>query len=206
MIFLNEINFKISIFNCDIVNGVKMGNIKFNDWWYCKEKIIEKNKIFKLYKLFYRRIMRKNAACIMPYCFFATKPNLPHGLSGIFISSGSKIGKNAVIFQQVTIGSVTTIDSKNHGSPTIGDNCYIGAGAKIIGKITIGDNVRIGANCVVHKSVPSNSIVIGGEQRVIELDNLLDNKYYFNRNGVWFYSDCGEFKKCPNNGEKPSPY
>lgn len=95
--------------------------------------------------------MKSNAASIMPKAQFGSKPNLPHGVSGIFISSGSKIGRNAVIFQQVTIGSVTTLDSKSQGSPIIGDNCYIGAGAKIIGNIKIGNNVRIGANCVYTK-------------------------------------------------------
>lgn len=40
------------------------------------------------------------------------------------------------------------------GAPTIGDNVYIGPGAKIFGAIHIGNNVRIGANCVVLEDVP----------------------------------------------------
>ena len=68
----------------------------------------------------------------------------PHGLNGIFISNGAIIGKNCVIFHQVTIGSNTLEDSKNFGAPVIGDNCYIGCGAKIIGKVKIGNkNVMI---------------------------------------------------------------
>lgn len=58
----------------------------------------------------------------------------PHGLNGIWISSGAKIGENCVIFHQVTIGSNTLKDSKGSGSPEIGNNVYIGAGAKIIRK------------------------------------------------------------------------
>lgn len=64
---------------------------------------------------------------------FAEKPDFPHGISGIFVSQGAKIGKGCTIFQQVTIGSNTLKDSKTYGSPTIGDNVYIGCGAKIIG-------------------------------------------------------------------------
>ena len=56
----------------------------------------------------------------------------PHGLNGIWISSGAKIGEDCVIFHQVTIGSNTLKDTKGRGSPTIGDNVYIGTGAKVI--------------------------------------------------------------------------
>lgn len=82
-------------------------------------------------------------------------PTFPHGLNGIFISAGAKIGEHCTIFHQVTIGSNTLKDSKNPGSPIIGDDVFIGAGAKIIGGITVGNHVRIGANCVVTKNIPT---------------------------------------------------
>lgn len=47
------------------------------------------------------------------------------------------------------------------GAATIGNNVYIGPGAKIIGRIRIGDNVVIGANAVVTKDVP-NGVTVGG--------------------------------------------
>lgn len=94
---------------------------------------------------------------------FKGTPCLPHGMKSIFISGGAIIGRNCVIFQQVTIGSNTLPDSKGIGAPVIGDNCYIGAGAKIIGNVKIGDNVRIGANAIVYKDVPNNSVVLSGE-------------------------------------------
>ena len=46
------------------------------------------------------------------------------------------------------------------GAPVIGDNVYIGAGAKIIGGVRIGNNVRIGAGCVVVEDVPDNCTVV----------------------------------------------
>jgi serine O-acetyltransferase len=109
---------------------------------------------------------------------FKAVPVFPHGVKGIFVSGGARIGENCVIFQQVTIGSVTHPDAKRAGSPQIGDNVYIGAGAKIVGQVTVGDNVRIGANAVVYKDVPDNCVVVGGEQRVIQKSESLDNRFY----------------------------
>ena len=115
-------------------------------------------------------------------------PYLPHGLYGIFISENATIGKNCVIFQHVTIGSNTTIDTKHFGSPTIGDNCYIGVGAKIIGNINVGNNVRIGANCVVTKDIPDNSIVLADGIKIIQKDNL-DNRFIRSKDNQLAYWD-----------------
>ena len=101
----------------------------------------------------------------------------PHELYGIFISQGAKIGKNCVIFHQVTIGSNTLEDSKGKGAPTIGNNVYIGAGAKIIGNVKIGDNCRIGANCVVVNDIPSNTTVVLGKNRLIMHKEKRDNNF-----------------------------
>lgn len=101
---------------------------------------------------------------------FANAPIFPHGVTGIFISSGAVIGKDCVIFHQVTIGSNTLKDSSKKGSPVIGNNVYIGAGAKIIGCVKIGDNCRIGANCVVVKDVPKNTTVVSQPARFITKD------------------------------------
>lgn len=92
----------------------------------------------------------------------------PHGLSGIYISKKAVIGKSCTIFHQVTIGSNDLKDSKYYGSPKIGNNVYIGAGAKIIGNINVGNNVRIGANCVVFKDVPDNVTIVLGEPRILK--------------------------------------
>lgn len=107
------------------------------------------------------------------------EPVFPHGLFGIFVSKGAVIGTGAVIFQQVTIGSNTL---KDHGgeaglAPIIGDNVYIGAGAKIIGGVNVGDNCRIGANACVYESIPAHSVAVNSPTRVIQKSNLI-NKFY----------------------------
>lgn len=135
------------------------------------------NKIlFMIYLHLFEKELQKNGSSIGAKTEFANEPFFPHGITGIFISQGAKIGKDAVIFQQVTIGSNTLKGSKSYGAPVIGDNCYIGAGAKIIGGIKIGDNVRIGANAVVVKDVPDNAVVVNQPGRIIIKENL-ENKF-----------------------------
>jgi serine O-acetyltransferase len=75
----------------------------------------------------------------------------------IIINKKSIIGENCKIRPCVVIGN----KNDNGSSPIIGDNCNIGAGAKILGEIVIGNNVTIGANAVVVKDVPDNCIAIG---------------------------------------------
>ncbi|BAN22740.1 serine acetyltransferase [Caballeronia insecticola] len=114
-------------------------------------------------------------------------------MKSVFVSGDAKVGRNCVIFQQVTIGSITLPDSAGAGAPTIGDNVYIGAGAKIVGNVVVGDNVRIGANAVVYKDVPSNSVVVGGEQKIIVKEATLDNRFFSSHGGRWVYFDNGEW-------------
>lgn len=88
--------------------------------------------------------------------------------SGIFISDLSPIGRNCNISQGVTIGHANRGPRK--GVPTIGDNVYIGPGAKVFGRVRIGNNVAIGANAVVTRDVPDNAVVGGSPARIINHD------------------------------------
>ena len=108
---------------------------------------------------------------------FESIPIFPHGLHGIFISHKAHIGKDVVIFHQVTIGSNMTVGSKRNGSPIIGDNVYIGCGAKIIGALKIGNNVRIGANCIIVKDVPENHVCVMRGMEAIKKEEKMDNTW-----------------------------
>ena len=138
-------------------------------YWKYRKRVVGKNKIPKLLKLVYLYYIKRcdafnNASLGTHIGYGATfdePPNFPHGLYGVIVSHNAHIGKNATIFHQVTIGE------GNGGAPTIGDNCYIGAGAKIVGKIHIGNNVKIGANCVVFEDIPDNSTVVLPKPRII---------------------------------------
>ena len=169
----------------------------FGSLWNLKKKCNSdaSSTLLKIYRGIYSMYQYENAAHIAHNSTFASEPCLPHGERGIFVSGDARIGKNAIIFQQVTIGSVTLPDSNGLGAPTIGDNCYIGAGAKIVGKVTIGDNVRIGANAVVYEDVPDNSVVVSGAQRTIAKKEPLINRYYTYDNGTWSYFKDGTWVK-----------
>lgn len=138
-------------------------------YWKYRQRVVCKNKYPKLIKLIYLFYIKRcdafNNASLGTHigygAAFDTIPNFPHGLYGIIVSHNAHIGKNATIFHQVTIGEGTG------GAPTIGDNCYIGAGAKIVGKIHIGNNVKIGTNCVVFEDIPDNSTVVLSKPRII---------------------------------------
>lgn len=98
---------------------------------------------------------------------FLSPPILPHGLNGIVVSCYAEIGNNCTILQQVTIGQVRLYDPH---APKIGDNVYIGAGAKIFGAITIGNNVVIGSNSVVIDDIPDNCTVVGIPAKIIKMN------------------------------------
>lgn len=148
-------------------------------WWSLREKYLHaKGRLARWYYFRqHQKLMEKNGASIPVSAQLAGVPTLPHGLSGIFISAGAKLGKGCVIFHQVSIGSNTLPGSKGQGFPVLGDNVYIGAGAKIIGAVTIGNNVRIGANCVVTQDVPDNATVVMERPRIIVKDEPQDNRF-----------------------------
>jgi serine O-acetyltransferase len=80
-----------------------------------------------------------------------------HG-QGIVVGGAARIGRDAILLQQVTIGS-SSPDTRD-AMPTIGDRVFLGAGAKVIGGVTLGDDVLVGVNAVVTQDVPAGSRVV----------------------------------------------
>lgn len=88
---------------------------------------------------------------------------------GLFISHGQgtilsaeRIGANLWVHQGVTVGW----DYQGARRPVIGDNVFIGAGAKVLGDITVGDGARIGANAVVVGDVPAGATAVGNPAQI----------------------------------------
>lgn len=165
---------------------------KYGGIWGLKEHLLKcdipNKRLIAIYDFYFSR----TGSWIGYKSQFAGVPCFPHGPWGIFISGGTRLGKNVVIFQHVTIGSNTLKDSKKTGAPIIGENVYIGAGAKLIGGIIIGNNCRIGANAVVYQDMPANSVAVQSPTRIIQKDNL-DNRYYSQREGKWVYFSDGSW-------------
>ena len=90
---------------------------------------------------------------------------IDHGC-GVVIGETAIVGDNCTIYQGVTLGGTGKESGKRH--PTIGNNVFIGSGAKILGNINIGDNVKIGANSVVLKDIPPNSTAVGIPAKIIK--------------------------------------
>ena len=147
-------------------------------YWSVRQKAINGNGLSRRWNRYiHLKLMDRNNADIPLETQMEGLPTFPHGLTGIFISCNAKIGKNCVIFHQVTIGSNTLPDSRGNGAPVIGDNVYIGCGAKIIGNVRVGNNVRIGANCVVTQDIPDNATVVLEKPRIIVHAEPKDNRF-----------------------------
>ena len=81
--------------------------------------------------------------------------------TGVVINGGVRGGSNLHVEHQVTIGA------ERRQCPTLGDDVFLGAGAKVLGSVTIGDGARVGANAVVVRDVPAHCTVVGVPARVV---------------------------------------
>lgn len=87
-----------------------------------------------------------------------------HHYGCIVINDYARIGENCNIQQCVNIGQ----NYSKENVPTIGNNVYIGPGAKIFGKVTIADGCAIGAGAIVCKSfLEPDSIIVGNPAKVV---------------------------------------
>ncbi|MBN2297901.1 MAG: serine acetyltransferase [Deltaproteobacteria bacterium] len=110
-----------------------------------------------LAKTIYRRMSVRLGFTIPVNCF---GPGLSIAHYGTIVVNGAaRIGANCRIHTCTNIGTGAGTSGE---APRIGNNCYIGPGAKIYGKIILGDNVVIGANSVVNQSFPMDDITIAG--------------------------------------------
>ena len=123
--------------------------------------------VYQIKRISYERYSMKLGFSI-PINVFG--PGLCIGHIGTIVINGNvRIGSNARIHVGVNIGNYSLLDEnwRTDNTPTIGDNAYIGPGAKLFGRITIGNDVAIGANAVVTKDVPDHVTVVGVPAKII---------------------------------------
>lgn len=131
-------------------------------------KNTKRSKILFLYHwLKYKRLGFKLRFTIYPN---TVGPGFRIYHAGGFIHIGPKvkIGKNCTLLPGVVFGNKSEIEDE--GLTILGDNCYLGIDAKIIGSVTIGNNVVIGANSVVTKDIPDNAVVAGIPAKIIKIN------------------------------------
>ena len=80
------------------------------------------------------------------------------------VISVERMGRNCTVISNVTIGM-----RNKWAFPRIGNDVFIGAGARVLGDITVGDGAVIGANAVVIDDVPAGATVVGIPARVVKI-------------------------------------
>lgn len=148
--------------NYMLISKIVCINFRFGHWTNSLKTPILKQLLKLVYKVvnFFVEIISQSE--IPARCEIGKGLRLEHGGKGVIIHPSAKIGDHARIYHQVTIGL-------NKGKvPLIGNNVYIGAGAKILGGLVIGNDVKIGANAVVTKNVPDYCTAVGIPARVIQ--------------------------------------
>ena len=126
-----------------------------------REYYYNMNKVRRILLFFPYLLNRVRYNSLSLLCGFSIPVNsigpglaLPH-YGSITVNNGTKIGKNCRILPCVTIGTTNK-------AAIIGDNVFIGSGAKIIGDVIVADGVCIAANAVVVKSIHEAGTTWGG--------------------------------------------
>lgn len=137
------------------INIYRYGN---QVYYNVKNKLLKKMLmlIYKILDLIFVKIIAGSE--IPAQAIIGKNLYLPHGGRGVIIHPGAVIGENLTIYHQATIGSDKV---GNAGAPVIGDNVFIGTGAKILGRI------NIGANAVVIKDIDNNCTAVGIPAKIV---------------------------------------
>lgn len=77
----------------------------------------------------------------------------------IMINGDAVIGANCNITHGAMLGQLNR--GPRAGCPILGDDVFLAAGCKVIGKIRLGNRAAVGANAVVTKDVPDDGVVGG---------------------------------------------
>lgn len=135
-------------------------------------KIKESKGIKKsIYRCFFAYQKRKNLVELNYKTLIGPGLYIGHPY-GITINPTVVIGKNCNIHKGVTIGQENR--GIREGTPTIGDEVWIGVNSTIVGKISIGDDVLIAPNTYVNRDIPSHSIVFGNPCIVKNRENATE--------------------------------
>ncbi len=78
--------------------------------------------------------------------------------------------------RRIVIESGVVIGSEKGNTPIIGNDVFIGSGAKVIGGVTVGDGAKIGANAVVVKDVAEQTTVVGIPAKPIARKKQVDQE------------------------------
>lgn len=134
-------------------------SLRINEYLFNNRK---KNRLNLLSKILLTRhqILCNKYSWQIPINVFGPGLQIVH-IGTIVVSDEARIGSNCRLHVCTNIGKAIA-KGEVSGAPVIGDNCYVGPGAKIFGGIVLGDNIAIGANEVVNASFPNGNCTIAG--------------------------------------------
>lgn len=119
----------------------------------------------KLATLWLLRQQLKTGVTLNPGTDIGPGLYIPHP-GCVVINPSCKIGKNLYLSHDVLLGKAHTGPRK--GVPIIGDNVFIGAGARLLGKLTVHDNAAIGANAVVLGDIEGGCFAAGSPAKIVK--------------------------------------
>ena len=131
---------------------------------FCRAHPRLRRTLYPLVRVIYGHYQHKHGVWIPPTTQVGPGLFLEH-LGDIVVNGRAVIGKNCNLGNGVTIGQ--TNRGARQGVPHIGDNVFIGPGAKIIGGVRVGHNAAVGVNCVVVKDVPDDAVIVAGAGQVV---------------------------------------
>lgn len=139
------------------------------EYYHNNQGIVNK-VLFVVYRTILQN-MSNTLGIFIPINVFGPGLSIAH-VGTITVNAAAKVGCNCRIHEGVTIGA-TNGEKK---AATIGDNCFLGSGAKVIGAVTLGDNIAIGAGAVVTKNYCESNITLGGiPAKIISKNNSARN-------------------------------
>lgn len=121
----------------------------------CKNHGLAKLHSAWLQYRYYRK--RLKYGVYIPLNVFGPGLSLAH-LTAIVVNGNCHVGKNCRIQEGVTLGATNGSDK----APVLGDNIFLGSGAKVIGDVKLADDIAVGANAVVVKSSEPGGVSLGG--------------------------------------------
>lgn len=134
---------------------------------YLKTKPLQALGLYSLGKLLLLRCRYKYGIAIPEYTVIG--PGLfINRFGGIYIHGDAIMGCNINVTHGVLLGQ--TNRGARAGAPIVGDRSFLGAGAKILGRVTLGHDSAVGANAVVTKDVPDKGVVGGIPAKLLSQD------------------------------------
>lgn len=147
------------------------GDLKWLHFYFRKSQT-SNTPILKLwYRLMFRWLKNKRGIELHRTTSIGKGLYLGHAWN-ITINPKAIIGDNCNLHKGVTIGQENRGSRK--GTPTIGNEVWIGVNATVVGNVTIGDDVLIAPNSYVNCDVPSHSVVFGNPCIIKHRDNATE--------------------------------